>query len=282
MGFFSRLFRPRKAAQPEPEVRITATVRYGLGTPLAKLAGTTTTRKAEARAMMARHGQGEDGYFEATARLVEEWVPKIQANAVAVAVEGEPIGYLDTPTTKHTDVQSFDTVSVQAFSEQTDKGLRVEAWVWLSPDPPRWDWSRSKRPPMTSATRARARHQDINDTLRARAESGGEDARRVARGTVNGVHYLQLIEPIKQAKRDGRLEEALSMCYTAIEGAEKDRAGGVPAPAYTEHAAIVLRKLGRRDEEAKVLERYLAFVPSGKRPEHPFTERARKARQASK
>lgn len=281
MGFFSRLFGARTAARPQPEVHVTATVRYGLATPLARLAGTTTTRKDEARAMMTRHGQAEDGYLEVQARLVEEWVEKIQAHAIAVVVEGEPIGYLDTPTTKHTDVQSFDTVAVQAFSEQTGKGLRVEAWVWLSPDRPRWDWSRSKRPPMTLATRSQARHHDINDRLRARSEAGGEAARNVERGTVNGVHYLQLIEPIKQAKREGRLEYALSMCYAAIEGAERDRAGGVPAPAYTEHAAIVLRKLGRRSEEVEVLERYLAFVPGSKRASHPFTERARKAREAS-
>lgn len=52
-----------------------------------------------------------------------------------------------------------------------------------------------------------------------------------------------------QLKRDGRLEEALALCYKAIEAAEGNAGGREPAPWYTEQAAIVHRKLSQADEE---------------------------------
>lgn len=103
-------------------------------------------------------------------------------------------------------------------------------------------------------------------------------AAEIERGRVDGVHYLELIEPIKQAKRDGDNEYALQLCYQAIQGAEQARDGREPAPGYTKHAAIVLRKLGRRDEEIAVLERYLQFVAPEHRASDEFTERIRKVK----
>jgi hypothetical protein len=64
---------------------------------------------------------------------------------------------------------------------------------------------------------------------------GGQRAQQFKRGMVKGVHYLELVEPIKQLKRDDKLREALVLCYQAIEGAEKD-SGSMPAPWYTEQA----------------------------------------------
>ncbi|OOP59537.1 hypothetical protein BMF89_20430 [Arthrobacter sp. SRS-W-1-2016] len=58
---------------------------------------------------------------------------------------------------------------------------------------------------------------------------------------VDGVHYLELVEPINQLKREGRLEEALVLCYKAIDGAEGDAGDAIPAPLYTEQAAIIRR-----------------------------------------
>lgn len=43
------------------------------------------------------------------------------------------------------------------------------------------------------------------------------------------------------------------------------RDGREPAPAYTEHAAIIHRKLGQRDEEIAVLKRWLRLCPAGQR-----------------
>lgn len=80
-------------------------------------------------------------------------------------------------------------------------------------------------------------------------------------GLVRGLHYLELIEPIKQLKREKRFPEALDLCYVAIEGAERGRDGREPAPWYTEQAAIVHRKLGEREAEIRVLERWLRACP---------------------
>lgn len=284
MGFFSRIFglRGRNGETPlrtpaQPAVRVFT----GVGSPLVKITGTTTHRKDEARAMMRRHGQEGRGYLEIEGRLAGEWVENIKANAIAVMVEGEPIGYLSFGDSKSVDVRAFDrhSIAVQAFSEETDGHLRVEGWAWLAPTLPRWDWSASKRPPMTSDRKAQQRHIDTQRSLRRRAEASSQGAREVDAGRVSGVHFLELIEPIKQAKREGRNELALKLCYAAIEGAERDRMGGTPAPAYTEHAAIVLRKLKRRDEEIEVLERYLRWVPGDERMRHPFMDRIRKVEE---
>ena len=109
--------------------------------------------------------------------------------------------------------------------------------------------------------KAGANQADRSDMVREALAGGGARAAQFTAGMVNGVHYLELVEPIKQLKREGRFEDALVLCYAAIEGAEGDRNGREPAPAYTEHAAIVLRKLGRRDEEILVLKRWLALCP---------------------
>lgn len=283
MGLFSRLFTPRtpskEATTPRrPAERSAARIFIAVGSPLVKVTGTTTHRKDEARAMMGRHGQAEHGHLEIEGRLTRAWVEKINTYAVAVTVEGEPIGYLSSADSKSVDPRAFDlhTIAVQAFSEVVNGQLRVEAWAWLAPTRPEWQWSHRHRPPITSDAKAAQRHRDTQNALNRRETSNPEQARAVASGRVRGVHYLELIEPIKQAKRDGNNELALEMCYAAIEGAEKDRMGGVPAPAYTEHAAIVLRKLKRRDEEIKVLRRYLRWVPDGERDDHPFADRIRK------
>lgn len=93
---------------------------------------------------------------------------------------------------------------------------------------------------------------------------------------VKGVHYLELVEPIKQLKREGRLEEALQLCYQAIQGAENDRGRQEPAPAYTIDAAIIHRKLKQRDEEIAVLQRWIDHCPPKRRAGSRVAERLAK------
>lgn len=68
--------------------------------------------------------------------------------------------------------------------------------------------------------------------------------------------------PIKELKRQGRLEEALALCYGAIEAAEQ--------------AAIIHRKRGEREQEIAVLQRWLRVCPlerrSGSRIEQRLTK----------
>jgi hypothetical protein len=60
--------------------------------------------------------------------------------------------------------------------------------------------------------------------------AGGEGAEQFQKGMLGRLHYLETVEPIKQFKREGRLTEALALCYGAIEAAENSREGREPAP----------------------------------------------------
>jgi len=254
MGFLERIL-GRKSAPVDDGVE-------GLTT----LSGTTTTCRDAILALADRHGQGDQGYLERPGSLQREPENPVDPDAVAVMVEGERVGYLPGYLTEAADVSTIGSraVRVQIFTEMVPKGLRAEAWGWLGSRPPQWEWSRTKRPPMSSKAKAMAQHQSSRKMVQDALAGGGDRAADFKRGMVNGVHYIELAEPIKELKREGRLEEALELCYAAIKGAEGDRQGRAPAPGYTEQAAIVLRKLGRRDEEIAVLQRWLKLCP----PEH--------------
>ncbi|TCK65741.1 HIRAN domain-containing protein [Curtobacterium sp. PhB136] len=245
---------------------------------LTMLSGTTTTCRDAIAALAARHGTTQGGYLEMSGSLQRETTNPVDPNAVAVLIEGERIGYLPGYVTAAADISDIGSrpVRVQIFTELLPKGLRAEAWAWLGGRAPQWEWSAANRPPMTSEQKAMASHKGNRDMVRDALAGGGARAEQFQRGMVNGVHYLELIEPIKQLKRDNRLEDALELCYVAIEGAEGDRDGREPAPAYTEQAAIILRKLGRRDEEIAVLNRWLALCPPAHRDQSRIGERLAK------
>lgn len=162
---------------------------------------------------------------------------------------------------------------VQIFTELLPEGLRAEAWAWLGTGNSQWQWSEANRPPLSSGAKAAA-HQDGIDRMVADAlANGGARADSFKQGMVNGVHYLQLVEPIKHLKREGRLDEALTLCYAAIQGAEANREGREPAPWYTEQAAIIHRKLGQRDQEIAVLQRWVVCCPPERREGSRIRER---------
>ncbi|RFA06659.1 hypothetical protein B7R21_19100 [Subtercola boreus] len=126
---------------------------------------------------------------------------------------------------------------------------------------------------MSSGAKAAAHHADISDMVEEALAGGGARAASFEAGMINGVHYLQLVEPIKQLKREGRLIEALGLCNAAIVGAENAREGREPAPWYTEQAAIIYRKLGQRDNEIAVLQRWLRVSPADRREGSQIKER---------
>lgn len=74
----------------------------------------------------------------------------------------------------------------------------------------------------------------------------------------NTLQLWELLDVVKELQRRGRLEEALTLCLSLVERVEVDpdsNIRGAP-PAYHERAAIILRKLGRRDQEISILERF--------------------------
>lgn len=234
---------------------------------LVQLTGTTTFAKDAITALARRHGIVDSGYLESTGSLQRESENKADPQAVAVLVEGERIGYFPGYLARDLvlAVDGAPAVQVQIFFERLPKGLRAEAWAWVSNGLPQWQWTESNRPPMSSGAKAAARHGDISAMVNDALAEGGSRAASFKEGMVHGVHYLQLVEPIKQLKRDGQLEEALVLCNAAIEGAENACDGREPAPWYTEQAAIIHRKRGQHDEEIAVLRRWLKACPPERR-----------------
>lgn len=292
MGFLNKLFGRAESAEtpvvatkpPEtrdlarPQVRADMTYALGGEQDLVKLTGTTTFAKGAIARLAERRGAGEGGYIETGGTLQREPDNQADPHAVAVHVEGEKIGYLPGYLAKLIDLSTSGAreAQVQIFTELLPEGVGAEAWAWLAKGPAQWQWSEANRPPLSSGAKVAAHQQDIDRMVADALSGGGARAESFERGMVAGVHYLQLVEPIKQLKREGRLEEALTLCYAAIEGAEGNREGLEPAPWYTEQAAIIHRKLGQRGEEITVLTRWLAHCPPDRRDGSRIGERLSK------
>lgn len=248
------------------------------GGGLVKLTGTTTYSKDSIAALLRRRGAGEKGYFEEDAVLVREPENRADPHAVAVHVDGERVGYLPSYLTKTIPVsdQGALTAPVQIFSITTASGVRAEAFAWLGEGRPQWEFTETNRPPLTPEEKRTADHQRTTKMVDDALAGGGERAKQFQAGMVNGIHYLQTVEPIKQLKRDGRLQDALELCHLAITAAEGDLLGGVPAPWYTEQAAIIHRKLGQHEQEIAVLQRWLAYLPEQQRADNNLGRRLAK------
>lgn len=293
MGILQRLFGQRTPAPVDVSVQPTADasednealtrVRFRMdsafvsdGEPeLVKLTGTTTFAKDAITRLAARHGIAERGYLEASGSMQREPANAADLNAVAVHVEGERIGYLPGHVAARVELSAGGSraVAVQIFTQVLPKGLRAEAWAWLSASAAQWQWSETNRPPLSSEAKAATHHAGVTEMVKDALAEGGVRGQSFELGMVSGVHFLQLVEPIKQLKREGRFDEVLVLCNAAIEGAEAGREGREPAPWYTEQAAIIHRKLGQRDEEIAVLRRWLAVCPPDRRDGSRIKER---------
>ncbi|SDL22808.1 hypothetical protein SAMN05216298_3158 [Glycomyces sambucus] len=198
--------------------------------------------------------------------------------AVAAHADGMRIGYLSSATARYLPLRPGAELRVpmRLFSLKRDRNYRGEAWVWLGSEPPQWSYSAANPPPLTPEEKRAAESAFRTNLVQQALVEGGSRAEQFRAGMVNGIHYLELVEPIKQLKRDGRLREALELCYQAIEGAEKAAGGLEPAPAYTEHAAIIHRKLGERELEIAVLKRWIDHTPADRREGSKIAERLAK------
>lgn len=134
----------------------------------------------------------------------------------------------------------------------------AKAYVWLGEGEPEWAHSRQNPPALTSRERINSSHTDRSSMVREALKGGGERAQQFKRSMVDGVHYLELAEPIKQLKREGRHEEALVLCYKAIEAA--DAKGDMPAPWYTE------RPPSCTASSARTMRRSRTYVLEGQTP----------------
>lgn len=273
MSILKRLFRKSEpttkavAHRPKtPHAETTVFVEYRTTVPdLVQLAGTTTGARESISRLVERHDPEDNGYLEMDGVIHREPDNPVDPEAVIVLVEGERVGYLPGYVAKDIDLTTSGArpVRVQIFTQLLNKGLRVEAWAWLGTGTPKWQWSESKRPPMSPTAKNVAQHRSTDQMVKEALAGGGPRATQFKSGMVDGLHYLQTVEPIKQLKRDGHLEDALALCYKAIQGAENAarREETSPPPFYTEQAAIIHRKLKQRDEEIAVLQRYVDACP---------------------
>ena len=252
---------------------------WGSAEPV-KMAGTTREAADECRHMFAFVGLPDGGQFEAPATLIAMGAEGREHPVVAVHVDGARIGFLpgylaaqvnpgNAPLTG-----AAAAAQVQMWGARAGDGMRVVGWVAPGTGPVAWPHNAANPAAVTVEEQRIEAHASTTSMVREALE--GDDSRRAEdfrRGLVDGRHYLETVEPIKQLKREGKLDEALALCYQAIEGAEADRDGREPAPWYTEQAAIIHRKRGERDEEVAVLRRWVEACPSARRAGSRIQER---------
>jgi len=280
MRLFGRKDKEKESPSPKP-LPVMPEAAMPTGEPV-RMTGTTTFGAKNAERLFRAHDKGDGGLLELPGWLVGEPENPADSHAIAIHVEGEKVGYLPGYLAARIQLTPDDPVpcQVQLWGEITKNKLRVIGWVAVGSEPVTWQHTLDNPPPIT--TEAARKAQSTAITHMVDEALTGPDLRRAkhfADGLIEGHHYLELAEPIKELKRQGRLEEALVVCYAAIEGAENAREGREPAPHYTIQAAIIHRKLGQRDQEVAVLERWLRLCPKEYREGSQANERLQRIRQ---
>ncbi|MGJ3403117.1 hypothetical protein [Glutamicibacter sp. Je.9.36] len=279
-SWFSRREKP-DAAEASPTIDLPL-FPLDLGLPFNKdveVSGTMTFAHDDVLALMKRRNMtSEHGYLEAVATLQPDPDNPVEANAIEVLVDGIRVGCLLTGLGKSVRQHTTSPVnaSYQLHTFRTGDKVKAKAFVWLDNSHPSWSYSKSTPAPLMLDTRAKEAEAGHKHTVQEGLKAGGTRQKEFENALVGGVHYLELVEPIKQLKREGKLREALKLCYVAIESAERGKSGGCPAPFYTIQAAIVHRKLRERDEEVAVLKRWMAASPKRFREGSRVAERLAK------
>ncbi len=290
MGFLSRIF--GRDHHPHTRCRVIGDVNARGVSPnvqgLVKISGTTTFKRDAANSVGVKTVGSPPGYGVETGWLQNEYLYSSGSRTISVKVEGVTIGSLPSYLVNQLNLNDGERIQVpvQIFTSDSPKGFRVDAWTWIGDTPPKWEYSVTSRPPVTTGARAAEHHTQVQRMVADALKGGGNRAAEFRAGMVDGAHYLELIEPIKQLKRESRLDEALALAYQAIEGAERsaraDQKRGIsvePAPWYTIQAAIIHRKLKQREQEVAVLERWLCATPKSRREGSKVAERLAKLKK---
>ena len=84
-------------------------------------------------------------------------------------------------------------------------------------------------------------------------------------GYVRGRFYTEWVPTLDKLRAEKRDDEALELLLEIIDATERASQilGEVPPPAYTERAAIILRRKKDYAGEVAVLERWMAACPPG-------------------
>lgn len=98
--------------------------------------------------------------------------------------------------------------------------------------------------------------------------------------SVNGTHYVNHVETMKQLKRENRNEEAIDLLRQCVDATEAESVvtdSGV-APWYYEQLAILYRKSKDYESEVAILERYHDQIAAAGVGSEKLAERLVKAR----
>jgi hypothetical protein len=184
-----------------------------------EVAGTTTFAKDAVAALAVRKGLDERGYYEGQAQLQREPENPVDPQAVAVLVDGEKVGCLPSYAAKDLPLTAGASELVRyQLHVLRDRKLLAQAHVWLGDDEPDWIHLHENPPAVTSRERINSSQTEAGTMVREALQGGGERAQQFKRGMVDGARYLELVEPVKQLKREGRLDEAgLSTCEYVFE-----------------------------------------------------------------
>lgn len=275
-GLFKRKNKPTQAA-PVPTVTVNTSITYDVSGEVL-VAGTTTFSRDAVDRLIARHGRDDRGIIEIAATITPEPDNPVDSKVIAVIVEGEKVGALPSAYSHNMEMEkgTAQEVTYQLnYLRSGENKTKAKAFIWLGPTPPMWTYNIHHPAPLLTSEQAaenHARHVEIA------ARNLGPDTpigRALRSGNMGGFTPLELIEPIKQLKREKRWDDALKLLYAAIEGEERgyQHRGGIPAPWFTEHAAICHRKLKQHDEEVAVLKRYLDHLPPEYREDNKIRER---------
>lgn len=284
--WFSRKEKPVKA-EAEPAIDLPL-FPFDLGLPFneeVEVSGTMTFAHNDVLELMKlRDMTSEHCYMEAVAILRPDPDNPVDENAIEVLVDGIRVGCLSTGISKiiRQNTMSPVNASYQLHTLRSGDQVKAKAFVWLDNSLPHWRYSESTPAPLTLASKAKEAEDDYKRTVQEGLRAGGAQQKKFENALVGGVHYLELIEPIKQLKREGNLQEALKLCYVAIESAEKDKGDDCPAPFYTIQAAIIHRKLREGDDEIAVLKRWLAVSPTRYREGSEVAQRLAKIESAKR
>jgi hypothetical protein len=98
-------------------------------------------------------------------------------------------------------------------------------------------------------------------------------------GFVDGRHYTEWVDSVRQLRRGGDDGAALKLLEKLMRATLQETAatGLPPAPWYFEQAAIIHRKAQDPAAEVAVLKRFLAGMPSGFEVPPQIPDRLRKA-----
>jgi hypothetical protein len=277
MGILGRLFSRTTTATPEPAPiqEPGRPLPGGNLFPESPVSGTTTFTREGALAIFP---PGQTGMRDIEAITRVEPDNPVQANALALIVDGSTVGYLARSGGWPAETASV-RVPVRAWCAIEDGEQRVEAHAWIGAGEPRWTYGPSNPYAVTRAEKPVQRAQERAQVRERNLAAGGHEGRYARALLVNGKMPFEWIDTIAEMKREKNYDEALTLalaCVEAEEAGHRVNAKLPPAPAYYEQAAIIFRKQKRYADEVEIIERYLELAK--KRAHQKMKDRLPKAK----